>query len=471
VYFYLCSFFAAMCAALLLHRHPPETMAAVSNFMGSLVENLTHGGAYVVCSNGMTAPGDVICFHANRMPLPPLLLTGLVRIFGDHYRSVELAKIALVLLPVAAAFGLARNRLGAAAHRRIRILVPLLLIAALLLPTQLVDVINMQVEEGYSFCLLVYALAILLFSAPRDAEKKSVPWRTTLFFAFTVLALYLTKSSMVAACLFLLLAFCWKVRSPAKRIAVVLIFLCGPLTWGLYTIHTGHFSVGTSVDGIDLHKGNYAEFLDRYPPPAGISLDPYDAALNGGNDFKSEWVFNEYHLHVAEDYMRAHPSRTVEAALWKAEVFFLSLRKIGSERYSGWLGIVTGISMVLFRLLLWTACAVAIWLLVRGPATIRWVPAIYLGLTISIAAPYLAGFALTRHASVLILPSALFLCWWILEQPRGPIRDPASTVRGKMPDSRSFVSGHGRRGDSRAASTRKLGGALAPEVAWFGKSS
>jgi len=426
VYFYLCSLCAATCAAFLLHRHPPGTMAAVSNFMGSLVENLAHSGAYVVCSSGMTAAGDVICFHANRLPLPPLLLAGLVHIFGDHYRSIELAKIALVLLPVAAALGLARNGMPTASHRRMRILVPLLLIAALLLPTQLVDVINMQVEEGYSFCLLVYALAILLFSASPDAEEISVSWPTTLFFAFTVLALYLTKSSMVAACLFLLLAFCWKVRSPGKRVAVVLIFLCGPLAWGLYTIHTGHFSVGTSVDGIDLHKGNYAEFLDRYPPPAGISLDPYDAALNGGNDFKSEWVFNQYHMHVAEDYMRAHPARTVEAAMWKAEVFFLSLRKIGSERYSGWLGIVTEISMVLFRLLLWTACAVAIWLLVRGPGTIRWAPAMYLGLTISIAAPYLAGFALTRHASVLILPSALFLCWWILEQSRGPLPAPAS---------------------------------------------
>lgn len=395
-------------------------MAAVSNFMGSLVENLAHGGAYVVCSNGMTAPGDVICFHANRMPLPPLLLAGLVRIFGDHYRSIVLAKIALVLLPVAAAFGLAWSGRDAASCR-IRILVALLLIAGLLLPTQLVDVINMQVEEGYSFCLLVYALAILLFSAPWGAEEMSISWRTTLFFAFTVLALYLTKSSMVAACLFLLLAFCWKVRSPGKRIAVMLIFLCGPLAWGLYTIHTGHFSIGTSVDGIDLHKGNYAEFLDRYPPPAGISLDPYDAALNGGNDFKSEWVFNEYHMHAAEDYMRAHPAQTVKASIWKAEVFFLSLQKIGSERYSGWLGIVTEISMVLFRLLLWTACAVAIWLLARGPRTLRWAPAIYLGLTISIAAPYLAGFALTRHASVLILPSALFLCWWILEQSRDPV--------------------------------------------------
>ncbi len=365
----------------------------------------------MVCSSGMTAVGNVLCFHANRMPLPPLLLAGLIHLFGDHYRSIELAKIALVLLPVAAAVALVWNMPQVASNRRIRILIPLLMFASLLLPTQLIDVINMQVEEGYSFCLLAYALAVLLSGMRQYEGKMFMPWLTTIFFAFSVLALYLTKSSMIAASLFLLLTFCLQVHDPRKSLAVVLIFLCGPLGWGLYTIRTGHFSIGTSVDGINLHKGNYQEFLERYPPPDGISLDPYDAALNEGNNFKSEWAFNAYHMRMAENYMRAHPARTVEAALWKADVFFFSLHKVGSERYSGWLGWVTSMSMLFFRLLLWSACALAIWLLWRGPGTARWAAFVYLGMMLSIAAPYLIGFALTRHAGVLVLPSALFLSW------------------------------------------------------------
>jgi hypothetical protein len=417
VYFYVCAFLTATCAALVLHKNQQKTLAAISNFMGSLVENLAHGGAYVTCSSGMTAAGDVLCFHANRMPLPPFLLLGLIHIFGDRYRAVELAKIAIVLLPVAAAFALAWTAPRPISRRRTQILIPIVLLSSLLLPTQLIDVINMQVEEGYSFCLLAYTLAVLLFGMRRQAGKMFMPWRTTLFFAIGVLFLYLTKSSMIAVSLFLVLSFCWQVRDLHKRMAVVLIFLCGPVSWGLYTFRTGHFSIGTSVDGINLHKGNYYEFLDRYPPPPGISLDPYDAGLNRGKFFTDEWTFNAYHMRLAEDYMRAYPVRTMRALLWKAEVFFLSVHKIGSERYSGWLGWMTTASMLCFRLLLWTACGLAAWLLWRGPATVRWPAFLYLGTTFSIALPYLIGFALTRHASVLVLPSALFLCWCFLQVP------------------------------------------------------
>lgn len=426
--FYLCSFFAAIGAGLMLHKDRAGSLASLSNFMGSLVESLIHGGGYVVCSDGMTAPGNILCFHANHMPLPPFLLAGLAHIFGDQYRWVELAKVAIVLIPVAAAVSLVWSAAYATTSRKLRGLILFLLFASLLIPIQLIDVLNMQVEEGYTFCLLAYALAILLFGMRSHAHKRFIPWSLTFAFAIATLALYLTKSSMIVASVFLVLAFCWQAHDFRKNISIILIFLCGPLIWGLYTYRTGHLSLGSSIDGMNLHKGNCFEFLANYPPPAGRNFDRYDAKLNEGEHFKDEWTFNAYHFHAAERYVESHPAQTLQATFWKAEVFFISLRKIGSETYSGWLAWLTDLSMVLFRLLFWTACAVALWLLAHPQRFGRRAAMLYLGVVGAVALPYLIGYALTRHAGVLIVPSAIFLSWWILERFRLTKRPPGTSI-------------------------------------------
>ncbi len=411
--FYVCSFVVAVSAAFVLRGFRSMKLADLANLMGPLSENLAHGRGFVVCTDAMTTAGDVICSHASRMPLSPLLLACLIRIFSNRYLPVELAKIALVLLPVAAAVALAVEEIRSTSHSAARILVPALLFFAVVLPTQLIDVVNMQVEEGYSFCLLTYALAVLLFGV----RQRSLSWRITVLFALSVLGLYLTKSSMIAVAAFLVLIFCLQVSDRWKRAAVLLLVACGPVGWGLYALHaTGRFSVGTSLDGINLHKGNYPAFLDRYPPPDEGSLDRYDRSLNDGRYFSNEWTFNTFHMHAAESYMRSHPARTGDAMLRKARVFFLSLRKIGSGQYSGWLNAATDGSMVLFRLLLWGACCIAVWLLIRGSGAARWAAITYIGTVCAVAAPYLAGFALTRHAGVLVLPSALFICWWLTQK-------------------------------------------------------
>lgn len=417
--FYFCSLAVAIVAGLALRGTHPGSLGNLANFMGPLAEDLASGRGYVVCGSGMGAAGNIICFHANRMPLPPWLLAGLIRLFGNSYILVELGKMALVLVPIAAAVNLAVSR-ACSFSRNVQLVLMGLLFFALVLPIQLIDVINMQVEEGYSFCLLSYALAILLFGV----QARWISWTGTLFFSMSVLGIYLTKSSMIACAGFLVIAFWMEVQDGRKRIAVLLIVLCGPLGWGLFAAHaSGRFTVGTSLDGINLHKGNYAEFPDRYPPAPGVGLDQYDEALSRGTYFSDEWKFNAYHMHAAEAYMRAHPARTLRGTLWKAEVFFLSLRKIGSEQYVGWLGAMTTAGMVLFRLLLWSACGVAIWLLTSGTrrrheTLAMWPSIIYLGTVFAVAAPYLAGFALTRHASVLSFPSALFLSWFVVNRAR-----------------------------------------------------
>lgn len=417
--FYFASLSLAFAGSFLDPAYPVTSMYNLSNLIGPLTYQLVHHAGFVTCTDAMQIPGNIICFHVHRMPLPPVLLAGLVDVFGDHYRAVDLAKIALVLIPVAAAFSLLWQELKHVKNQSRRWLIPCFFFLCLMLPTLLVDIIHMQVEEGYSFCLLAYAVAVLLFG-----DRQFQPdIRLAILFALSVGCLYLTKSSMILVCIFLVSYYCSRVRPWYLRMTVVLITLCAPLGWGLYSMHaTGRFTLGTSLDGINLHKGNNAEFLDRYPPANDGSLDQYDAQLNNGKIFPNEWAWNDYHQHAALAFMKTHPVSDLHGDLRKADIFFVSFRKIGSEHYTGMLAIATNASMVIFRILLWSACLLAIYTLLRRAAQQRSAAVLYLGVVVAVAAPYIAGFAFTRHASVLILPSALYLAYWLIQAEHDDMR-------------------------------------------------
>jgi hypothetical protein len=70
--------------------------------------------------------------------------------------------------------------------------------------------------------------------------------------------------------------------------------------------------------------------------------------------------------------------------------------------------------MLAFRLLLWTAILCAIYLLFRtrdpNRRSLRVASGVFLAVVAACALPFLAGFAYTRHVSILIYPAALFCC-------------------------------------------------------------
>ncbi len=46
--------------------------------------------------------------------------------------------------------------------------------------------------------------------------------------------------------------------------------MAAPVGWATWQHHaSGRYSLGTSIDGINLHKGNDAVFLEHYPPRTG----------------------------------------------------------------------------------------------------------------------------------------------------------------------------------------------------------
>ena len=209
-------------------------------------------------------------------------------------------------------------------------------------------------------------------------------------------------------------------RVGLRWLAVVLV-AAAPFGWALHQHHaSGRYSVGTSLDGINLHKGNNAGFLEHYPSPHGDSMDWYDFELSRGLYFGDEWSFNDYHERAALDYLRSHPRETLEGDVRKVNVLFFAVEKVGSTASHGARKLVEDAGMVVFRLMLWAAILSAIYLVLRARGVsrrpLRVASGVFLAVVAACSLPFLVGFAYTRHVSVLIYPAALFCCYVLCEE-------------------------------------------------------
>jgi hypothetical protein len=277
----------------------------------------------------------------------------------------------------------------------------------------------MQVEEGYSYSLLALAVAIALF-----AIRPGIPGGLGMaaIFGLAVDGVYLAKSSMLPVVAVLVLGYWLLERRTAARVLVLALAVAAPMGWANHQHHvSGRYTFGTSMDGLNLRKGNNAQFLEHYPPPAGDSLDDYDSDLNAGQDFRDEWSFNDFHRRAAVEYMKAHPRETLVGDARKLWMAFFSVHKIGSSTVSGVGEVVEIAGLVMFRVLLWTALMGSVYWMVRRGATReqRLVAGVFLAMVAACVLPYVAGFAYTRHVSVLIYPAALMCCWLGKRRPGG----------------------------------------------------
>ena len=435
-------------SAVLFGRHAGMARGSVfelANLVGPTAQSLLAGGGLTACTEAMGTVGNPICFHAARMPVATAVVALGVRIFGDRYLPVDLFKTLLLLLPVEAAIVLVVHAVGRSPRPLAvwrRGVIYLLLLIPFGMTAFLADVVNMQVEEGYTYSVLALLFAILLFGRVRQRQGLGPP----VLFALLADALYLSKSAMLPAAVVLAAVYLWRLRVPRPRLVALTLMLLAPLGWAAWQHHaSGRYTLGTSLDGINFHKGNNPEFLGRYPPRAGESLDQYDPGLNRGHSFGDEWSFNDFHQHAAVDFLLAHPDRTAGADLRKIEVIFFSLHKLGSNESGGGMQAIETLGIVLFRLLLFGALLLSGYVLISGrnrvqaavllPEGREWrrdrerAAWTFLALVAACVLPYVAGFAYTRHISILIYPSALLCARILLDWP-APVVKAAALAAG-----------------------------------------
>jgi hypothetical protein len=394
---------------ILDHAKANKPLFSMTNLVGPTTRSLLAGGGLTACTEDMGTRGNPICFHAARMPMSALVVALGMRLFGDHYLRVACFKTLLLLLPVGLCIYLVWRFLPRSGGRRL--LVALLLLAPFAMTAFLADVTNILVDEGYLYSFLAVAVALLFFDV---GSWPMGGWSRAVVFAVALDGIYLSKSGALPVVVVLTAGFLMVERRTRLRWLVVVLVAAAPLGWAVHQHHaSGRYSVGTSFDGINLHKGNNAGFLEHYPPEHGDSMDRYDFELNRGLYFGDEWSFNDYHRSAALDYLRAHPRETFEGDARKVKILFFSFEKYGGTASYGVRKWIEDAGMVVFRLMLWTAIASAIYLLVRkggADRRLRVSSGVFLVVVAACALPYIAGFAYTRHASILIYPAALFCC-------------------------------------------------------------
>jgi hypothetical protein len=426
-----CSASPVLLAALLLAVVIPLAVEAVfdpgllhqslfdlANFVGPTTQSLLHGGGLTVCTTDLAAPDNPICFHAGRMPVATLVVAAGIRLFGNSFLYVSIFKALLLLLPIEISIFLVWKKMPASRARQFGMAA--LLLAPFFITLFIANIVNLQVEEDYSYSLLALALAILIFGPGAEGKDETANSGASglsqigyvVLFALTLDALYLSKSSMAIADLVLAIAFFLQLRNVMPRIILLVMVAAAPLGWALHQHHaSGRYSFGTSFDGMNLHKGNVASFLDHYPPPPLTSLDMYDAELNRGLSFRDEWSFNDYHQHAGLVYIRTHPVQTLRGDWRKFKVVFLSLRKYGSNDSHGLKLKVETAGILIFRLILWASILGSVFTLFRRDESgLRAAAIAYLAVVAACALPYIAGFAYTRHATILIYPASLMCC-------------------------------------------------------------
>ena len=388
--------------------HRNESLFKLANWVGPTAESLLHGNGMAVAIG--QPPQDVV-FHAARMPVASAVVAVGVKLLGDSFLRVGVFKAVLLLVPV----WLAMVLVWRSSRREMRWLVSLLLVAPFFVLPFLADVVNMQVEEGYSYSCLALAVGMLLFR--ERWANRGIGWG--ILFAALLDALYLAKSSMALVVVVLVMGYLMVERRAAMRVAVVLLVVAAPVSWAVWQHHaSGRYSVGTSLDGFNLHKGNFEQFLEVYPPQGGRTLDDSDNLLQGNCVMTDEWQQSDCQKAAGVAFIEEHPRATVRADLRKFEVFFFSVTKSGSAETKGMMSIAETGGLVVFRLLFWGSLLIAGGAIVTGRSVGRKVGLIYWGVVLACAAPYVVGFAYTRHASVLVYPAVLLCCRALLPVPR-----------------------------------------------------
>jgi hypothetical protein len=393
-----------------------HSVFTISNYLGVVAENLHNTGRMVLIRTGVPYIGTVP-FYAARMPFPIVFLLALYEIFGSHFFLVRIAKTFLLFLPILFIVWMA---LAACTPRKINwalglLLVPFLTTGFILLATSL------QLEEAYCYSFLACALALFYYF-----HSKLIPnWLAVMLFALCVDLSYLSKSSMRFVCVVLVAAMFLQLRSATLRTMVVILTLIAPLGWGFYTYQmTGRFTLGSSLDGFNLHLGNFPDFLSIYPPNDNGHIDKYHPLIIPKTAlFRTEWEDNDYHIHLGVEYMR-DTQAVITGALRKAYYYFLSLRSFGTGHDSDLFTRLDIINMVLMRLLMLGAMAYSIWNIIKRRCIL---PSIaYLLFVAGTALPFIVGYAYTRHIFILIFPSALTLAYFLTAE-----NQPCSTPMQK----------------------------------------
>ena len=388
------------------------TVFDISDLQGLQVKNWVTGHGFGFDGALFTGNDNSIPMRCARMPLPIWTIAGLRIVFGSGMIAVNVAKAILWSLPLIVSFALIqRDQTQMALPSRAKWAAWGALLFVSLLPVVLVNLATMTAEEGYIASPVALATTMLLF--PRSwipGARNGHVILPGLLFGILIAGIYLSKSSMIAVAVLMLGALGAVSRNLRLMMFAAIPLALAVLCWGAWTsADGGRFSLGTSLDGYNLHKGNNPTFLEHYPPPPNMNIDPFYADIGVGHHYTSEADFDAGQRKEAIQYMKAHPRATIVAMGRKMSVLLFSLKKVGpGAARSPIIEWTERASRVIAQLVLWAALLVAGWQCIRrAPSSLA--AAVFLLVIAAACLPYVVGFALSRHSSILYLPAIIYI--------------------------------------------------------------
>ena len=270
-------------------------------------------------------------------------------------------------------------------------------------------------EEGY----LVSLLALLFFGLLRAGEEKGAGFVSGL--ALAGAAAFLVKSSMVLVVPVVALLLGWRARSRTVALVCAGAVAAAALGWGLVNLrNTGHFSVGTSLDGYNFWKGNNSHVLGVFP---SRSLDAVGWAAPAQRPGESEWDWNARCYREGIRFNLDHPREAMKILLLRVYQVFLAVTAEDSPRWGAArapLKVVGIAYMAVFRLLLAGGLVVAVRAVWRGRlAAARGetfeVSLAFLVFVAGFVFPYLVAWGVERRLMPLVVPVVLY-AWWANEK-------------------------------------------------------
>jgi hypothetical protein len=390
---------------------------------GPAAQAVATTGTTKLCPPIFLELANLHCAVAERMPLIPYMFAGAMKLVGGS--ALRLAILKTVILDLLLLYFLSRWLAMVGADRFTLILIAMVFIG----PQYMLHSFSPEYEEG----LLIQLLAILLiiqFAYVWGRENELAPWARLPAYVAVNAAIYLVKSTMVLVLVWntIFLAACMRLR-PALKFAAVFAMILPLLLWAGYVKHmTGHFAVGTSMDGWNLLVGNNPatlHFYPRYSLDAAIGNGPIeiDGRLIDRFSVKEleqqlerepsvdEWEVSHAYFDAAITWATGHIGEELRLVARRLEVFFLAIRNTpimpGHEPPA--VALVAGmVWMAAMRIVLWSAIIGAALVVWRG-TSMRSAGICFLIFLGVYTVPYLLAYAYERHVIPVVLPAALFL--------------------------------------------------------------
>ena len=391
---------------------------------GATAQAVAETGLTAVCPPLFLDAPNLHCAVVERMPLIPYLYAGAMKLVGDNALRVAVLKTAI--LDLLLLYFVARWLAIVGADRFTLMLIAFVFAG----PQYMLHSFSPHYEEGFLIQLLAILLVIQL-AYVWERENELAPWARLPAYIAVNAAIYLAKSSMILVLMwsFIFLARFMRLRTALKLSAA--LAMCVPLLlWGGYTKYmTGHFAIGTSIDGWNLFLGNNSATLDFYPRytvdilhgESPIELDGRMLNRINVRDFDrqfeekgpaDEWQINNAYRDIAIAWAIGHIGEELRLVVRRLTTFFLEVRNNpiapGHDKPPA-VALVAGMAwMAAMRIVMWSAiitAGLAVW---RG-TNMRSAGLCFLCFLAAYAAPCIVAYAYERHAVPVILPAALFL--------------------------------------------------------------